>query len=281
MKLDFNQEQLLELMKDFYTLTGIRIVLFDDEYEELLSYPASDCAFCMQIKRQDTTRKFCSESDRHSFEQCKTARQLMIYHCHAGLVEAVVPLIENHIVIGYLMFGQISNAADDAELTHIFSQTGISDKIPNLEPLLKEIPLKSNEEIHAAAKIMEACTFYALMNETIALRKQNFTKHLTQYLLPKLSEHLDAASIAKDLGISRSKLYLSCDKYLGMGIAEYIRMLRLKQAQHLLKSTDLTITQISDKVGFEDYNYFCRVFKKETGYSAKKYRELFSFRYKN
>lgn len=275
MKLEFNEHQLLELMKDFYTLTGIRIVLFDDEYEELLSYPSSDCAFCKHIKQLDATKKFCSESDRHSFQQCKTARQLMIYHCHAGLIEAVVPLIDNHIVIGYLMFGQISDASNHTELKHLFTQTGISEKLPELTPLLTDIPLKTSEQIHAAAKIMEACTFYALMNETIALRKQNFTRHLTQYLLPRLQEHLDAASIAKNLGISRSKLYLSCDKYLGMGIAEYIRILRLEQAQHLLRDTDLTITEISDKVGFEDYNYFCRVFKKETGYSAKKYRELF------
>ena len=62
---------------------------------------------------------------------------------------------------------------------------------------------------------------------------------------------------------------------IGMGIAEYIRTLRLEQAQQLLKDTELPITQISDKIGFEDYNYFCRVFKKETGYSAKKYREKF------
>lgn len=275
MKLEFNETQLLELMKDFHTLTGIRIVLFDDEYQELLSYPSCDCAFCAQIKRHPATKKYCSESDLNSLQQCKTARQLIIYHCHAGLIEAVVPLIDNHIVIGYLMFGQISDAADHDELKHILSQSNLPESIPGLDYLLADIPLKTSEQIQAAAKIMEACTFYALMNETIALRRQNFTKHLTEYLLPRLGEHLDAGIIAQSLGISRSKLYLSCDKYLGMGIAEYVRMLRLEQAQLLLKESDLAITQISDKVGFEDYNYFFRIFKKETGYSAKKYREKF------
>lgn len=33
MKLEFNRKQLLELMHDFHTLSGIRIVLFDDEYK--------------------------------------------------------------------------------------------------------------------------------------------------------------------------------------------------------------------------------------------------------
>lgn len=275
MKLEFNETQLLELMKDFYVLTGIRIVLFDDEYQELLSYPSKDCNFCRRIKELPDTDNLCMESDHNSFQQCKTERHLIVYPCHAGLIEAVVPLIDNHIVIGYLMFGQISDAANFSSLKQIVCQTSIHEYLPELEPLLAEIPLKTHDQIRAAAKIMEACTFYALMNETIALRRQNFTRHLKEYLLPQLGTHLDAETIARDLGISRSKLYSSCDKYLGMGIAEYIRTLRLEQAQQLLKDTELPITQISDKIGFEDYNYFCRVFKKETVYSAKKYREKF------
>lgn len=274
MKLEFNESQLLELMKDFHILTGIRMVLFDDEYHELLSYPEKDCTFCTIIKSHPDTQKYCTESDRNSFQQCKSSRKLIIYHCHAGLVEAVVPLIDNHIVIGYLMFGQISDAASLTDLKTAISHSKMKNHLKSLESVLPEIPLKSSEQIHAAAKIMEACTLYASINESIALRRQNFNNHLKEYLLPRLDQPLASETIAKDLGISRSKLYLSCDKYLGMGIAEYIKILRIEQAQNLLKNTDFTITDISDKVGFEDYNYFCRVFKKETGYSAKKYREL-------
>ena len=44
MKLEFDKDQLLKLMKDFYILTGIRVVLYDDEYHQLLSWPEKDCA---------------------------------------------------------------------------------------------------------------------------------------------------------------------------------------------------------------------------------------------
>ncbi|MCJ7846063.1 MAG: helix-turn-helix domain-containing protein [Blautia sp.] len=36
------------------------------------------------------------------------------------------------------------------------------------------------------------------------------------------------------------------------------------------------VTAIADEVGFCDYNYFCRVFKKEADISAKKYRRTIS-----
>ncbi|MCD8230257.1 MAG: PocR ligand-binding domain-containing protein [Clostridiales bacterium] len=275
MRLEFDSNRLLQLMKDFHILTGIRIVLFDDEYQELLSYPGKDCAFCHRMKSSETGQKKCRESDAFSFRQCNLDQRLIIYHCHAGLIEATAPLIDNHIVIGYLMFGQISDAASIDGLKGILADASTADEFSPSEDIFSEIPLKTDEQIRAAAKIMEACTFYVIQNETVFMRRQNFTNNLRMFLLEHLSEDLTAESISSYLGISRSKLYMACDKYIGMGIAEYVRDLRLEEAKTLLKTTNTSITEIAQRVGFEDYNYFSRVFKKETGYSAKKYRNLF------
>ncbi len=277
MKLEFNREQLLALMKDFYILTGIRIVLFDDEYRELLAYPNRDCEFCRMMKASPATRLLCAGSDEASFKKCEARRQLTVYHCHAGLIEAAVPLVDRHIVIGYLMFGQISDAPNRtalrAQLQHVLAEH--QTVVPASADYTHDIALRTEEQIQAAAKIMEACTQYALLNESIALRRQNFSDNLRAFLLEHLEERLDADSIARQLGISRGKLYQACEKYLGMGIAEYLRLLRLDEAMRLLRETDLTVTEISAKIGFGDYNYFCRFFKKETGYPARKYREQF------
>ena len=113
---------------------------------------------------------------------------------------------------------------------------------------------------------------YALLNQTIALKSLNFTQELRYYLTQHISEALDSQSVASALKISRSKLYQQCQQYLGMGIAEYLRKLRIEKAQSLLRATSLPISEISGRVGFTDYNYFRRVFHKETGISAKTYR---------
>ena len=84
MNLEYNEMELHELMKDFYVLTGIRIVLFDLDYNELLSYPEHNCAFCSQMKSQEHTLALCSQSDHTSFQKCKETNRLVIFHCHAG-----------------------------------------------------------------------------------------------------------------------------------------------------------------------------------------------------
>ncbi|MDO4649522.1 MAG: PocR ligand-binding domain-containing protein, partial [Eubacteriales bacterium] len=238
MKLEFNEDQLLQLMKDFYILTNIRIVLFDDEYREVLAYPRTECPFCRVMKENPETQALCKESDAHSFQQSKATGQLLIYHCHAGLIEATIPLIDNHTVIGYLMFGQISDTQTLRELTEMLSETLKQHQLPVDTSYCMDIPLKTDLEIQAAAKIMEACTFYVLYDEAIALRRQNFVNNLKNYLLAHLQENLTADVIARELNISRSKLYLACDKNLGMGIAEYVKLLRIDEAKHLLKNTD-------------------------------------------
>lgn len=272
MKLEFDRERLLELMRDFHILSGIRIVLFDDEYRELLSYPSSHCAFCARIRQEPEMRKLCSQSDEAAFQRSGKTRRLMLYRCHAGLTEAVIPLVENRIILGYLMFGQISDHSSapalDAHLHRQLSLHGIAADFP----LSEGIPLKTSEQIQAAAKIMEACTMYALGSQTVSLRRETFSNQLKTYLLEHLSEPLDSHSIAQALGMSRSKLYQQCQQYLDLGVTEYLRSLRIQQAKHLLRDTDVPITRISGMVGFEDYNYFCRVFRQETGLSPRKYR---------
>lgn len=54
------------------------------------------------------------------------------------------------------------------------------------------------------------------------------------------------------------------------------RHLRLKKAQHLLLSTELSIEAIGSSVGFENATHFSRMFRRETGYSPRDYRRLHS-----
>jgi AraC-like DNA-binding protein len=273
--LDFNYPLLRELMQDFYSLTGMKIVIFDSAYQELLSYPESHCSFCTLMHHDPSARCKCIQSNEDSFQKCKKTGQLVIYHCHAGLVEATAPLIDNGVVIGYIMFGQITDLdhAKDVEthLKSILKKYEIKAEDANGE--LYQITQKSPRQILAAAKILEACTFYVLLKDMISLRRQNFMQNLNAFLMEHLSEDLSVERLMREFHISRNKLYESTEKYLGMGIAEHIKMLRIQEAKRLLKESDLKISEISDRVGFTDYNYFCRVFKKEVGMPARLYRK--------
>ena len=63
-------------------------------------------------------------------------------------------------------------------------------------------------------------------------------------------------------------------KQYGKTVTEYIIDYRMGLAEKLLKDTDLTVTAVSAKVGYANYAYFTRQFKKYSGYTPSQYREL-------
>ncbi len=275
MKLEYDREQLLDLMKDFFISTGMRIVLFDDEYRILLAYPEHDCTFCRAMKSVPASARLCRQSDEHSFQTCAATRKLSLYHCHAGLIEATLPLVDSGIIIGYLMFGQISDKESGSELADGLTAYADGFRIEPGNCSFDDIPHKSLDEIKAASKIMEALTFYALYHKTISLHSQVFTERIRKYLLAHINEPLSPESIAKAMNCSRSKLYMECERNLGTGIMDYLSHLRMEEARRLLTTTDLPVSKVAEAVGFTDYNYFCRIFKKENGLPAKTYRQRY------
>lgn len=62
--------------------------------------------------------------------------------------------------------------------------------------------------------------------------------------------------------------------HLGCSPMQYINRLRLEKAKHLLKTTDLTVKEIADMIGFNDAGYFSKVFKRYTGFSPQEFRNI-------
>lgn len=59
---------------------------------------------------------------------------------------------------------------------------------------------------------------------------------------------------------------------MGFSFVQYLKMLRIAHAQWLLSKTDETIFSIANEVGYNNYFYFAKVFKKETGLTPTEYR---------
>lgn len=62
-------------------------------------------------------------------------------------------------------------------------------------------------------------------------------------------------------------------KGTGISISSYLVGKRLDLAKGLLESTDLPVNAISHQVGYDNYSYFCRMFKENTGCTPNEYRK--------
>ena len=79
--------------------------------------------------------------------------------------------------------------------------------------------------------------------------------------------------LAKLSGLSKSRYLFLFKKQYGVSPYNYQIMLRIDNAKTLLQSSDLSIRQIAERVGYSDQNYFSRLFMQRTGYTPTAYRK--------
>lgn len=87
------------------------------------------------------------------------------------------------------------------------------------------------------------------------------------------NEDFSVNDICLELGISRVQLYRKVKAILGYNVNDYILDVRMQKAKYLLLNEDLTISEISYKVGFASQAYFSTVFKSKVGVTPKAFKE--------
>ena len=100
-----------------------------------------------------------------------------------------------------------------------------------------------------------------VVKQIIAEMKQNYTTNIT------------LTDLSKKYGISISYLSSLIKEELQLSFSEYIASKRIQKAKELLADEKLSIEEIAEQVGYSDYFYFTKVFKKVAGISPSKYRK--------
>ena len=88
-----------------------------------------------------------------------------------------------------------------------------------------------------------------------------------------LSADLTLSSLAEAQGVSAGYLATVFKKETAKTVSEYVRERRIKQASHLLRTTNLQIQTVALHCGILDVQYFSKLFKRECGMTPKEYRE--------
>ena len=88
-----------------------------------------------------------------------------------------------------------------------------------------------------------------------------------------ISLKIQREELAKIVYLNPDYLTKLFRKQMGVTLGEYILQKRLALAKQLLLNTNLSILDISERVGITDASYFIRTFKKQIGVTPQQYRE--------
>lgn len=89
-----------------------------------------------------------------------------------------------------------------------------------------------------------------------------------------ISDKVELKILAKSAGVSISTLYRLFKTEMGVSPIEFVILEKIKLAKRYLTDKDIYVKNVSYEVGFEDSNYFIRMFKHYEGITPKQYQKL-------
>jgi len=101
---------------------------------------------------------------------------------------------------------------------------------------------------------------------------QTLIEKIEQYLKNGYSQEIDIGEVARKFNMSPSYMRRLFKAIYGRSPMEYVTDLRIENAKKLLLLTDYKIAYIANIIGYNDFFYFSRIFKKYTGLSPNTYR---------
>ena len=252
-----------EVMSRLHRLFDIRITFFDvqeDEHRDFHIKPMS--SFCNTLRKQPAMERQCKACDRQHLAEAKQMRDVHIYHCHAGLIEGIVPLYDRrNLYLGAIVFGQLR----DPEVQTDKRWTGPQK---NRYSALPHCPLAKARDIGHLLKLVSESM---IDQELIRRQSSPWVTKLDSYIEQHLHEKITIGDLARQIDKSASFITHHFPLEFGSTPRQYILKRRMEEAKLMLEN-GASVQDTAARLGFYDAFHFSKSFKHITGLSPVEHR---------
>ena len=263
MNTQIDSQKLLPLIKAFYELTGMKLAIYDTDFEEVLTYPETSCDFCQALWRHCGGREKCDRYTAAFCRKCAGLNKTLVYTCHAGLTEVVSPLTENETVLGYAVCGQVTNQPDRKVLEQDVRNRCSGMEQDAIGVLLESVTYCSETQINAVLQIIIALVSYIVLQKMVFISEKPVGLQIMEYIKAHGKEDLTVATIGREFAMSRSQLYKVTAEYMPQGIAKFVKQCRMDAIRtEIAQNPDKPLWVVAQEYGFHNYEYFRRIYRK-------------------
>lgn len=137
----------------------------------------------------------------------------------------------------------------------------------------KTVPseLKTLSEVYKLLSVLNENFFELYPNKNNYNRNISFLRNITLFLSENYMKDISTCDAARYINLSQPQFCRVFRNHFGCNFMKHLCQYRVIQAANLFKNSELSVTDIALEVGFSDYCYFSRSFKKYIGLSPAKY----------
>lgn len=271
MILNYKPEKIEKLSTDFLIATGVKLAVYDLNFNLLNYKQQNDIKYCALIQENEAGGIACKRSDADLLEKCKTEGRTVMHICHAGLLDIGIPILYEKKIIAYLILGQIKTTESYSVLQekNFFTE----EELNELEKHFIELPVFEQDKIDSILNVAIMVVKYILFENMLIPKYEPSFDRALSFINDNIEKNLTISEISKATLIPKSSLYKMFHTHIGSTVSEYINSKRVKKASELLMNSELSIAEISEKLGFSTQQYFSKTFKKIIGASPAQFRK--------
>ncbi len=142
---------------------------------------------------------------------------------------------------------------------------------------------KSNSGDYACEQLVKLCLEALLIrlvreNKNVAPVKINKTTsilaEITEYLANNVENKIEFTDIVREFNLSSSVIKKIFREQMGCGVMSYFTLLKIDRAKEMIREEKYTFTEISEKLCFNNSQYFTTVFKRVSGMTPTEYAKM-------
>ena len=119
---------------------------------------------------------------------------------------------------------------------------------------------------------IDICRKYCLLVKNYAYTEYSKTiRAVINYIHLHLDEDLSLSHLAKHFYKNPASLSASFSREVGMSVTDFIHQTRINEAIRYFNTSELSISEVAIAVGFQDFSYFSRLFRKQVGCNPREY----------
>ncbi|OCH13766.1 MULTISPECIES: helix-turn-helix transcriptional regulator [unclassified Aliivibrio] len=193
---------------------------------------------------------------------------------------SVLSLLFGRRQVGFSLVGKRKGESGFYDVQKYSIQTRTGHAIDNILEALNALAREPNK------KPMDEHLLLALLSYSNAMlgepsdvispkkRSEDLYQGICIYIQENFHRSIDRSNIANRFNISPNHLSRMFRQQGHMTLADYITWVRIERAKFMLKKYTFRLTEVATRCGFQDVNYFYRVFKNKTTYTPSDYRTM-------
>ena len=162
-------------------------------------------------------------------------------------------------------------------LQHLMEESRSSEQraaMDNLQELMLSVvdSLELDQLRSLLEQMMDEC-FAPMDSGSGSEGMRSTVQRVREYIDAHYDEPISLSVLAARFHVDDGYLSRMFKQQTGCNLMLYLAQVRMTQAKKLLAQKDMSITDVAQMVGYDDYAYFSRVFKRMEGKSPRTYRE--------